>query len=86
MRKGNVVKMQLTQPHHGPDGEVLHQPGELFDESDALVAELPEGSFKPVVVDQADVEAAEKADAEVASGDTGAKQSAGARKGATIPS
>lgn len=48
MRK---VMMQLTQPHHDTDGAVLHQPGGLFAEDDPLVAELPQGSFKPVFED-----------------------------------
>jgi hypothetical protein len=58
MRK---VKLQLTQPMHDADGNVLHQPGELFDEGDKLLKDLPPGSFKPVIVDDED-EKADKAD------------------------
>ena len=59
MRK---VKIQLTQPHHDAEGNVLHQPGELFDEGDKLVKELPAGTFKAVIVDDEDEKAADKAD------------------------
>ncbi len=45
------VKLQLTQPHHDADGTVLHQPGELFDEDDKLLKDLPPGSFKAVIVE-----------------------------------
>jgi len=56
------VRLQLTQPHHDADGNVLHQPGELFDEGDKLVKELPEGSFKAVIVDDKADDKAEKTD------------------------
>ena len=59
MRK---VKIQLTQPHHDADGNVLHQPGELFDEGDKLLKDLPPGTFKAVVVDDEAEKADEKAD------------------------
>lgn len=48
MRK---VQMQLTQPHHDADGNVLHQPGARFDEGDKVLDGLPPGSFKPVIVE-----------------------------------
>ena len=57
MRK---VKLQLTQPYHDADGNVLHQPGELFDEGDKLVKDLPPGTFKAVIVDDSDNAADEK--------------------------
>jgi len=49
-----TVKIQLTQPHQDADGNVLHQPGELFDEGDKLLKDLPPGSFKAVIVDDDD--------------------------------
>lgn len=48
MRK---VKIELTQPHHDAEGNVLHQPGELFDEGDKVLKDLPPGSFRAVIVD-----------------------------------
>ena len=45
------VKLQLTQPHHDADGNVLHQPGELFDEGDKLLKDLPPGTYRAVIVD-----------------------------------
>lgn len=58
------VRLQLTQPYHDADGNVVHQPGELFDEGDKLVKELPPGTFKAVIVDD---EADEKPAAPAAS-------------------
>ena len=60
------VKIELTQPHHDADGNVLHQPGELFDEGDKLVKELPPGTFKAVIVED------EKADEKEAGKPAGA--------------
>lgn len=48
------IKAQITKPVQDADGTVVYQPGELFDEDDKTLKDLPPDHVTYVIVDEPD--------------------------------
>jgi hypothetical protein len=46
------VKVEVTQPVHDPDGNVVYQPGTQFEQDDPALKDLPPGHVREVIVDE----------------------------------